>query len=87
MSIDTGSVTKAIAVPGTPYFFTGSKDGGIKLWDVSTRSMVGHWQKVHERHTFLQVNTRSLGSIIQVSSLLHLNCNLSDCEELYQVSS
>ncbi|KAG0631662.1 hypothetical protein M758_1G270500 [Ceratodon purpureus] len=64
-----GSVTKATAVPGTSYFFTGSKDGDVKLWDVSTRSMVGHWQKVHERHTFLQVTTRSLGSIIQQAAV------------------
>lgn len=65
----SGSVTRATSVPGTPYFFTGSKDGDIKLWDVSTRSMVGHWQRVHERHTFLQVNSRSLGSIIQQAAV------------------
>lgn len=85
----TGSVTKATAVPGTPYFFTGSKDGDVKLWDVSTQSMVGHWPKVHERHTFLQVNTRSLGSIIQASSFIDLticNCILLGLE-IMQVPS
>ena len=83
---DTGSITKATAVPGTSLFFTGSKDGDVKLWDVTTRSMVGHWPKVHERHTFLQVNSRSLGSIIQVH-LLYFPSDLLEFLSAYTFQS
>jgi WD40 repeat protein len=57
------------AVPGTSLFFTGSKDGDVKLWDVSKATMLGQWHKVHDRHTFLQHNARGFGAFVQQAAV------------------
>ncbi|CAM8917615.1 unnamed protein product [Rhodiola kirilowii] len=60
-----GSVTKIAAIPNTSLFLTGSKDGDVKLWDAQKSRLVFHWQKLHERHTFLQPSMRGYSGVIQ----------------------
>ncbi|CAN8284476.1 unnamed protein product [Cochlearia groenlandica] len=60
-----GSVTKILTIPRTSLFLTGSKDGDVKLWDAKAAKMIHHWPKLHERHTFLQPNSRGYGGIIR----------------------
>ena len=62
-----GSVTKISMIPRTSLFLTGSKDGDVKLWDAKAAKLIHHWPKLHERHTFLQPNSRGYGGIIRVS--------------------
>lgn len=47
------------------FFFTGSKDGDVKLWDAKSAKLVFHWPKLHERHTFLQPSSRGFGGVVQ----------------------
>ena len=63
-----GSITCVSAVPGTPLFLTGSKDGDVKLWDANKCELINHWPKVHEKHMFLQHNARGFGAVVQVSA-------------------
>ncbi len=67
------------AVPGTSLFFTGSKDGDVKLWDVSKATMLGQWHKVHDRHTFLQHNARGFGAFVQVHYVVHVCAYVCVC--------
>ncbi|XP_023639738.1 uncharacterized protein LOC17889449 isoform X2 [Capsella rubella] len=60
-----GSVTKISTIPHTSLFLTGSKDGEVKLWDAKAAKLIHHWPKLHERHTFLQPNSRGYGGIIR----------------------
>ncbi|ESQ39302.1 hypothetical protein EUTSA_v10001279mg [Eutrema salsugineum] len=60
-----GSVTKISTIPQTSLFLTGSKDGDVKLWDAKAAKLIHHWPKLHERHTFLQPNSRGYGGIIR----------------------
>ncbi|XP_010518332.1 PREDICTED: uncharacterized protein LOC104793635 isoform X1 [Camelina sativa] len=60
-----GSVTKISTIPHTSLFLTGSKDGEVKLWDAKAAKLIHHWPKLHERHTFLQPNSRGYGAIIR----------------------
>ncbi|KAJ0258188.1 Transducin family protein / WD-40 repeat family protein [Hirschfeldia incana] len=60
-----GSVTKISTIPRTSLFLTGSKDGDVKLWDAKAAKLIHHWPKLHERHTFLQPNSRGYGGIIR----------------------
>ncbi|XP_020882701.1 uncharacterized protein LOC9318142 isoform X3 [Arabidopsis lyrata subsp. lyrata] len=60
-----GSVTKIATIPRTSLFLTGSKDGEVKLWDAKAAKLIHHWPKLHERHTFLQPNSRGYGGIIR----------------------
>uniref|UniRef100_A0A7N0UFW7 Uncharacterized protein n=1 Tax=Kalanchoe fedtschenkoi TaxID=63787 RepID=A0A7N0UFW7_KALFE len=62
-----GSVTKIAVIPNTSLFLTGSKDGDVKLWDAQKSRLVFHWQKMHERHTFLQPSTRGYSSVVQAA--------------------
>lgn len=62
-----GSISCISAVPGTSLFFTGSKDGDVKLWDVNKCELVYHWHKVHDRHMFLQNNARGFGAVVQAA--------------------
>lgn len=64
-----GSVTKVSTIPKTSLFLTGSKDGDVKLWDAKRSKLVFHWQKMHDRHTFLQPNSRGLGGVVRVNYL------------------
>lgn len=61
----SGSITCVSAVPGTSLFFTGSKDGDVKLWDANKCELVNHWHKVHDKHMFLQHNARGFGAVVQ----------------------
>ncbi|KAJ7555420.1 hypothetical protein O6H91_05G036700 [Diphasiastrum complanatum] len=63
----SASITTVSAVPGTSLFLTGSKDGDVKLWDVKSCELVSHWSKVHERHMFLQHNSRGFGAVLQAA--------------------
>ncbi|CAH2057724.1 unnamed protein product [Thlaspi arvense] len=60
-----GSVTKISTIPRTSLFLTGSKDGDVKLWDAKAAKLIHHWPKLHERHTFMQPNSRGYGGIIR----------------------
>ncbi|XP_034708565.1 uncharacterized protein LOC117931671 isoform X3 [Vitis riparia] len=62
-----GSVTKISTIPNTSLFLTGSKDGDVKLWDANRAKLVFHWPKLHERHTFLQPNTRGFGGVVRAA--------------------
>ncbi|CAA6665762.1 unnamed protein product [Spirodela intermedia] len=80
-SAHQGSVTKIVTIPHTSLVLTGSKDGDVKLWDARRCQMIFHWQKMHERHTFLQPSSRGFGGIaraavtdIQVLSNGFLTC-------------
>ncbi|GAB2231200.1 hypothetical protein Droror1_Dr00027489 [Drosera rotundifolia] len=74
----SGTVTKISAIPNTTLFLTGSKDGDVKLWDAKTASLVYHWPKLHEKHTFLQWGFGGIARIavtdIQVVSNGFLSC-------------
>lgn len=61
----SGSISCVSAIPGTSLFFTGSKDGDVKLWDANKCELVNHWHKVHDRHMFLQHNARGFGAVVQ----------------------
>ncbi|MCO5612688.1 hypothetical protein L7F22_066957 [Adiantum nelumboides] len=61
----SGSITCVSAVPGTSLFFTGSKDGDVKLWDVNKCELVSHWHHVHDKRMFLQHNARGFGAVVQ----------------------
>ncbi|KAI5054520.1 hypothetical protein GOP47_0030589, partial [Adiantum capillus-veneris] len=63
----SGSITCVSAVPGTSLFFTGSKDGDVKLWDANKCELVIHWHRVHDKHMFLQHNARGFGAVVQES--------------------
>ncbi|KAH7280307.1 hypothetical protein KP509_37G060800 [Ceratopteris richardii] len=63
----SASITCVSAVPGTSLFFTGSKDGDIKLWDVKKCELVNHWQRVHDKQMFLQHNARGFGAVLQAA--------------------
>lgn len=62
-----GSVTKISTIPNTSLFLTGSKDGDVKLWDAKRSLLMFHWQKMHDRHTFLQPNSRSIGGVVRAA--------------------
>lgn len=62
-----GSVTKIATIPNTSLFLTGSKDGDVKLWDAKRSQLVFHWQKMHDRHTFLQPNSRGFGGVVRAA--------------------
>ncbi|KAG9154666.1 hypothetical protein Leryth_026330 [Lithospermum erythrorhizon] len=61
----SGTVTKITTIPHTSFFLTGSKDGDVKLWDAKQSRLVFHWPKLHERHTFLQPNSRGFGGVVR----------------------
>eukprot|EP00250_Pteridium_aquilinum_P017322 c23571_g1_i1 orf=63-7415(+) len=61
----SGSISCVSAVPGTSLFFTGSKDGDVKLWDANKCELVNHWHRVHDKHMFLQHNARGFGATLQ----------------------
>ncbi|XP_009410819.2 uncharacterized protein LOC103992724 isoform X1 [Musa acuminata AAA Group] len=62
-----GSVTRITTIPNTSLFLTGSKDGDVKLWDAKRSQLVYHWQKLHDRHTFLQPNSRGFGGVVRAA--------------------
>lgn len=62
----SGSITKIATIPNTSFFLTGSKDGDVKLWDAKRASLVFHWPRLHERHTFLQRSSQSFGGVTRV---------------------
>ncbi|WOK91366.1 hypothetical protein Cni_G00057 [Canna indica] len=62
-----GSVTRITTIPNTSLFLTGSKDGDVKLWDAKRSQLVFHWQKLHDRHTFLQPNSRGFGGVVRAA--------------------
>lgn len=64
-----GSVTTIATIPNTSFFLTGSKDGDVKLWDAKKASLVFHWPRLHERHTFLQRSSQSFGGVTRVNLL------------------
>lgn len=61
------SVTRISAIPNTSFFLTGSKDGDVKLWDAKRAKLVFHWPKLHDRHTFLQPNSRGFGGVVRAA--------------------
>ncbi|KAK4268897.1 hypothetical protein QN277_022124 [Acacia crassicarpa] len=61
------SITKIAAIPNTSLFFTGSKDGDVKLWDVKSTQLVCQWSKLHEKHTFLQPSSRGFGGVVRAA--------------------
>ncbi|GAB4861575.1 hypothetical protein Ancab_036768 [Ancistrocladus abbreviatus] len=63
----SGSITKISTIPNTSLVLTGSKDGDVKLWDVRRASLVFHWPKLHERHTFLQRGSQGFGGVARVA--------------------
>ncbi|KAG9447852.1 hypothetical protein H6P81_013980 [Aristolochia fimbriata] len=62
-----GSITRISTIPYTSLFLTGSKDGDVKLWDARRQELVFHWQKLHERHTFLQPSSQGFGGIVRAA--------------------
>uniref|UniRef100_A0A803KZQ1 RAVE complex protein Rav1 C-terminal domain-containing protein n=1 Tax=Chenopodium quinoa TaxID=63459 RepID=A0A803KZQ1_CHEQI len=62
----SGSISKIATIPNTSFFLTGSKDGDVKLWDAKRASLVFHWPRLHERHTFLQRSSQSFGGVTRV---------------------
>lgn len=62
-----GSITRTSVIPGTSLFLTGSKDGDVKLWDVKKFELIHHWSKVHDKHTFLQPNSRGFGGVVRAA--------------------
>ncbi|XP_020526297.1 uncharacterized protein LOC18439600 [Amborella trichopoda] len=62
-----GSVTRISTIPNTSLFLTGSKDGDVKLWDAKNTELVFHWQRVHDKHTFLQPNSRGFGGVVRAA--------------------
>ncbi|XP_073006882.1 uncharacterized protein [Typha latifolia] len=62
-----GSVTRISTIPNTSLFLTGSKDGDVKLWDARRSQLVFHWQKLHDRHTFFQPNSRGFGGVVRAA--------------------
>ncbi|KAJ4957335.1 hypothetical protein NE237_014118 [Protea cynaroides] len=62
-----GSVTRISTIPNTSLFLTGSKDGDVKLWDAKRAELVFHWPKLHEKHTFLQPNSRGFGGVVRAA--------------------
>lgn len=62
-----GSITRTSVIPGTSLFLTGSKDGDVKLWDVKKFELIHHWPKVHDKHTFLQPNSRGFGGVVRAA--------------------
>ncbi|XP_042377288.1 uncharacterized protein LOC121970563 isoform X1 [Zingiber officinale] len=86
------SVTRIATIPNTSLFLTGSKDGDVKLWDAKRSQLVFQWQKLHERHTFLQPNSRGFGGVvraavtdIQVLSRGFLTCGGDGSTKLIQL--
>ncbi|XP_029129055.1 uncharacterized protein LOC109807783 isoform X2 [Cajanus cajan] len=63
----SGSVTKVVTIPNTSLFLTGSTDGDVKLWDAQSTKLVHHWSKIHEKHTFLQPNSRGFGGVVRAA--------------------
>lgn len=61
------SITRTSVIPGTSLFLTGSKDGDVKLWDVKKFELIHHWPKVHDKHTFLQPNSRGFGGVVRAA--------------------
>ncbi|KAL0913039.1 hypothetical protein M5K25_016469 [Dendrobium thyrsiflorum] len=62
-----GSITKITTIPNTSMFLTGSKDGDVKLWDAKRAQLVFHWQRIHDRHTFIQPNSRTIGGVVRAA--------------------
>ncbi|KAI5078412.1 hypothetical protein GOP47_0006083 [Adiantum capillus-veneris] len=91
----SGSITCVSAVPGTSLFFTGSKDGDVKLWDANKCELVIHWHRVHDKHMFLQHNARGFGAVVQESRgfggifqhLRQARHSEVDCAIFYSLSS
>ncbi|KNA22362.1 hypothetical protein SOVF_034760 [Spinacia oleracea] len=90
----SGSITKIATIPNTSLFLTGSKDGDVKLWDANRASLIFHWPRLHERHTFLQRSTQSFGGVtrvgvtdIQVISDGFLTCGGDGSVKLVQLNN
>ncbi|XP_010695486.2 uncharacterized protein LOC104908039 isoform X2 [Beta vulgaris subsp. vulgaris] len=90
----SGSVTTIATIPNTSFFLTGSKDGDVKLWDAKKASLVFHWPRLHERHTFLQRSSQSFGGVtrvgvtdIQVISDGFLTCGGDGTVKLIQLNN
>lgn len=62
-----GSVTRITTIPNTNMFLTGSKDGDVKLWDAKRAQLVFHWRRIHDRHTFIQPTSRSIGGVVRAA--------------------
>lgn len=73
--MNAGSVTKISTIPRTSLFLTGSKDGDVKLWDArgSEVELIFHWEKMHDRHTFLQPSSRGFGAVVRVIYFTSVN--------------
>lgn len=73
--VNAGSVTKISTIPHTSLFLTGSKDGDVKLWDArgSEVELIFHWEKMHDRHTFLQPSSRGFGGVVRVIYFTSVN--------------
>eukprot|EP01018_Ginkgo_biloba_P031845 Gb_30043 [translate_table: standard] len=62
-----GSISRVSTIPGTNLFLSGSKDGDVKLWDVKTFELLCHWPRVHDKHTFIQPNSRGFGGVVRAA--------------------
>ncbi|XP_020701269.1 uncharacterized protein LOC110113162 [Dendrobium catenatum] len=76
-----GSITRITTIPNTSMFLTGSKDGDVKLWDAKRAQLVFHWQRIHDRHTFIQPNSRTIGGVIRaaVTDIQVFSCGFLTC--------
>ncbi|KAJ0961112.1 hypothetical protein J5N97_000927 [Dioscorea zingiberensis] len=63
----SGSITAISTIPHTSLFLTGSKDGDVKLWDAKKSQLVFHWPKLHDKHTFLQPNSRGFAGVVRAA--------------------
>lgn len=88
----SGGVTTISTIPHTSLFLTGSKDGDVKLWDAKKSQLVFHWPKLHDKHTFLQPNSRGFAGVvragvtnIQVLSNGFLSCGGDGSVKLVQL--
>ncbi|GMH22541.1 hypothetical protein Nepgr_024384 [Nepenthes gracilis] len=63
----SGRITRICTIPDTSLFLTGSQDGDVKLWDAKRNSLVFHWPKLHEKHTFLQRSSHGFGGVARVA--------------------
>eukprot|EP00850_Spirogloea_muscicola_P016498 SM000134S26941 [mRNA] locus=s134:258339:270283:+ [translate_table: standard] len=74
-----GAIAAVVAIPDTPIVVTGSKEGDLKLWDVSKQQLLQHVPDAHDKRMFL--NARGLGALMQcgVMNLLATPQGLLSC--------
>eukprot|EP00850_Spirogloea_muscicola_P013937 SM000097S24790 [mRNA] locus=s97:236557:248609:- [translate_table: standard] len=74
-----GAIASVVAIPDTPIVVTGSKEGDLKVWDVSRQQLLQHVPDAHDKRMFL--NARGLGALMQcgVMNLLATPQGLLSC--------